>query len=254
MAPQTPACFQFAPSLAFYERTDGPHHGHQPLCLAAASAASAASAQNKRKEKARLAARARRSQEGSIILEMANELNISADRLRRTDKATIVKLAIEYIRAFEVLCKVNCCFVSLTCGPRTSNLSVSMTVSQVAMDADDATDDDQEDHQRQQRPIEAPKLITTLIFSPKTPENANSNYLMIEKDGALVLKPDEEIDDNDDLTHLAPLAGDLSIPLADLTDNFDGSLKKEPEMLDFTKETTPASSNHHSMFYSLVRV
>lgn len=62
-------------------------------------------AQNKRKEKARVAARARRSQEATIIMEMANELQITQERMRRTDKATIVKLAIDYIKAFEILCR-----------------------------------------------------------------------------------------------------------------------------------------------------
>lgn len=78
------------------------------LAIAAPSNAQLVSqlaAQNKRKEKARIAARARRSQEANIIMEMAVELHITQEKIRRIDKATIVKLAIDYIKAFEILCK-----------------------------------------------------------------------------------------------------------------------------------------------------
>lgn len=74
-------------------------------CHLTTSLGSQLAAQNKRKEKARIAARARRSQEASIILEMANELYITQEKIRRIDKATIVKLAIDYIKAFEILCR-----------------------------------------------------------------------------------------------------------------------------------------------------
>jgi hypothetical protein len=125
-----------------------------------------------------VAARARRSQEASIIMEMAGELCISQEKLRRIDKATIVRLAIDYIRAHAVLCNV----------------------------------------QQQEMPLySAPKLATASIFAPKTVDNMNEHFLMIEeKDngkGAFVLKPDSEINEEDDLTHLAPQAGDISISL-----------------------------------------
>lgn len=146
------------------------------------------SAQSKRKEKARLAARARRSQEAKIMLEMAEELEISQDKMKRFDKATIIKLAIDYIKSFEIL--------------RPMMVS-SKAVSERAETA--------------RRVAQAtPRLSTSSIFAPKT-QDIDSHFLVIkERNGqaAFVLKPLDEIFSADhDLTHLAPQAGDMSIPL-----------------------------------------
>lgn len=281
-------------------------------------------AQNKRKEKARIAARARRSQEANIIMEMASELQITQEKMRRVDKATIVKLAIDYLKAFDILCGTaassnqldtpttiisnNNPNIVLSNEPeqqqqqredeqlhsildindvmpnddddqdeirnisnieneyiidhasiiRNENLSVA-TKHQHQEENDD---DEQQDllqqqqqqigqqrilsslelptkilklettnqtnkrHQQlqhQQREIQHislhsnPTSTTSSIFSPKTLENSNEHYLMIEHkdDGKsdFVLKPETEISDEDDLTHLAPQAGEMTISL-----------------------------------------
>lgn len=159
-----------------------------------------AAAQRKRKEKARVAARARRSQEASVIMEMANELHITQERMRQIDKATIIRLAIDYIKAFGILC--NRIGFSNEPPPPT-------TTSQPT--------DQQEDDELALPSHLAPKLITTSIFVPKTIDNMNSHYLMIEDDGngksSFTFRPDSEISEADDLTHLAPQAGDMSILL-----------------------------------------
>lgn len=159
-------------------------------------------AQNKRKEKARIAARARRSQEASIILEIAHELLITREKLRRIDKATIVKLAIDYIKAYEVLCR--------------SDFDTHQA------DVKEPNNFAVEEQQQQQQPqpcpeveLPIPKISTGSIFAPKT-DDMDSHYLMIsECDGksSFVLKPDDEIHDEDDLTHLAPQAGDMCVQL-----------------------------------------
>jgi cell division protein FtsN len=238
------------------------------------------SVQNRRKEKA------------SIIMEMAGELCISQEKLRRIDKATIVKLAIDYIRAHGLLCDsapVEPSLCSQTKQLKNSHnnnideqrhrelnnqqqqqrhqdkpqqimqqqllerhLQQQQQQQQQAHDYDDNEElDDQQQpqqleqqqvsgtpqsehdtrtqqeqelkpehhqHQQQRQPLySAPKLATASIFAPKTIENMNPHFLMIEKEdngkGAFVLKPDTEILDEDDLTHLAPQAGDISISL-----------------------------------------
>lgn len=274
-------------------------------------------AQNKRKEKARVAARARRSQEANIMMEMASELHITQEKMRRIDKATIVKLAIDYLKAFDVLCNKPQAprrqtqsygqFVreAQTCGfsgARENSQSIDRTNSAARqqntkreeqsipndisnIENNDAVNNNNNNHsthpicnkhardetrqglesnhlalveaeqlltslelptkiikidQEQQEqlhhlqhhnhnhhhqrhdqqeisPHSAPVLTTSLVFSPKTLENTNEHYLMIDEkaDGnsKFVLKPDTEISDEDDLTHLAPQAGDISISL-----------------------------------------
>lgn len=61
------------------------------------------SSQVKRKERAKLAARLRRSQEATVIKELAFELSIPSERVKRVDKAMIVKLSIDYLRARQAL-------------------------------------------------------------------------------------------------------------------------------------------------------
>jgi len=99
-----------------------------PAAGAVAALGSQLAAQNKRKEKARIAARARRSQEASIILEMANELHITQEKIRRIDKATIVKLAIDYIKAFEILCR----FRNTTAANTTTTATATATTTTLA--------------------------------------------------------------------------------------------------------------------------
>lgn len=152
-------------------------------------------AQNKRKEKARIAARARRSQEASIILEIAHELLITREKLRRIDKATIVKLAIDYIKAYEVLCRSD----FDTRARAQAQEPPAVEEPQPSVDVG----------------LPAPKISTGSIFAPKT-DDMDSHYLMIsECDGksSFVLKPDDEIHEEDDLTHLAPQAGDMCVQL-----------------------------------------
>lgn len=162
---------------------------------------SAASAQNKRKEKARIAARARRSQEASIITEMANELHITQERIRRIDKATVVRLAIDYMKAFETLCKDNKPAKEPAPAPAPEPTPTPLSTSKPLL--------------TQTSPItknSEPKLNTESMFAPKTDQN-NSYFLVIGKGrSSFVLKPDTDILD-EDLTHLAPEAGDSSIPL-----------------------------------------
>lgn len=219
-------------------------------------------AQNKRKEKARIAARARRSQEASIIMEMANELHITQEKIRRIDKATIVKLAIDYIKAFDILCRIqrncnNCSSINTNIKTDSTTSSDTMintnelllnkqqvqapqTVQRAAQQHEEEDDEkeekddqldvrqqkEQQQHIQHQKPhtefaeqiplFPAPKLNTLSIFAPRT-EDMDSHFLMINKleDGraAFILKPDEEVLDEDDLTHLAPQAGDSSIAL-----------------------------------------
>lgn len=71
---------------------------------------------------------------------------------------------------------------------------------------------------QQEKPVELPNISTASIFEPKTIDNMNEHYLMIndnesEKSASFVLKLDEDILDEDDLTHLAPQAGDVHILL-----------------------------------------
>lgn len=249
----------------------------QPVCvessLSSLSSSNYVSAQNRRKEKARIAARARRSQEASIIMEMANELHITQEKIKRIDKATIVKLAIDYIKAFDILCRFRCSCCSNQAA--TTNYSTATTITttapiittndQTTINASNCITNDENiitetndniqatntsDHQYQYHDIitqhkrnrsnsiiipskqlrekaltarltafddqpSMPKLSTASIFAPKTDE-MDSHFLMInERDGtrSFVLKPDNEILDEDDLTHLAPQAGDISISL-----------------------------------------
>lgn len=174
-----------------------------------------ADVQNKRKEKARIAARARRSQEASIIMEMAEELHISQEKMRRIDKATIVKLAIDYIKSFEILCRFKSPIsqsrsIISGSGSSSSSNSTSSGYSSNSCNSDDTFS------LSQTCDYSAPKISTGSIFAPKT-EDMNSHFLVIDetKDGrpALVLKPDELALDEEDLTHLAPQAGDISISL-----------------------------------------
>lgn len=161
-------------------------------------------AQNKRKEKARIAARARRSQEASIIMEMANELHITQEKIRRIDKATIVKLAIDYIKAFDILCRF-----------RTSNINSNNINTNNNNNDNSNSSNDTNTNKIKANNNPMPKLSTISIFAPKT-DDMDSYFLMInDSDGrpSFVLKPDNEILDEDDLTHLAPQAGDSSISL-----------------------------------------
>ena len=323
-------------------------------------------AQNKRKEKARIAARARRTQEASIIMDMANELHITQEKMRRIDKATIVKLAIDYLKAFEILCRFNYTngsvnYTNQTTSSATSttklvansnsisgedgeqeddcNVSAEATFDQLVddehyqdddgenqrivgrqyedsnNDVDDDCDDDEENNQeneqfgfrgsnelsqlksendyeiqndistsnklrnitndhhdtiansnqllakdqqqkqqldsQQQAPLySAPKLTTTLIFAPKTVENMNSHYLMIEKANngqpSFILKPDDDVSDRDDLTHLAPQAGDMSIPLE--VEPLEGIELDESELVNsflcYQDTTTTTTTTH----------
>lgn len=177
-------------------------------------------AQNKRKEKARIAARARRSQEANIIMEMAVELHITQEKMRRIDKATIVKLAIDYIKAFEILCKLRNDQQNnqpeITC-LKTATSSGPTSIARPPLQQKQQHQQQQQQHQHQHREQQkAPTLNTQSIFAPKT-EDMDSHFLIIDRgqDGrsSIVLKPDTEILDDDDLTHLAPQAGDVSISL-----------------------------------------
>lgn len=210
--------------------------------------------QNKRKEKARIAARARRSQEASIIMEMANELHITQEKMRRIDKATIIKLAIDYIKAFNILCKLKS---SLAVSSQSSYLrerqphsgpskvqnthqdqaqpqappkpqahSQAQTLSRPLERQDhferaEAVEQErqlaEEAEQPQQRLLGSmPRLSTSSIFAPRT-HDVDTHFLIINEkengESSLVLKPDSELLDDDDLTHLAPQAGDISISL-----------------------------------------
>lgn len=183
---------------------------------------------SQRKEKARIAARVRRSQEANIIMEMANELLISPSR--RVDKATIVKLSIDYIRAFEILCRQtkiratnpadnniintksnnNNCISIKRCNP-------SLSKEQQHRQTQPTPKRLHEDHQKgaEELVVPQPKLSTRSIFAPKT-EDMDAHYLMIkERDGtaSFVFKPDTEVLEDEDLTHLAPQAGEIHIPL-----------------------------------------
>lgn len=167
-------------------------------------------AQNKRKEKARIAARARRSQEASIIMEMANELHITQEKIRRIDKATIVKLAIDYIKAFEVLCS-NTYDLQFQ-RPRHLNTQTQPQAHHHKQHQTEAEAEDEEAEEQQQLQLDlttikqehqqcqysTPKLNTHSIFAPKT-QDMETHFLVL--------------DDDDDLTHLAPQAGDVLIPL-----------------------------------------
>lgn len=212
--------------------------------------------QNKRKEKARIAARARRSQEASIIMEMANELHITQEKMRRIDKATIIKLAIDYIKAFNILCKLKSSLAVSSqssylrerqphSGPskvqKTSQLeqhqaqpqaqskpqahSQAQTLSRPLETQDhlervEAPEEElaQQAEQPQQQHLlgSMPKLSTSSIFAPRT-HDVDTHFLIINEkengESSLVLKPDSELLDDDDLTHLAPQAGDISISL-----------------------------------------
>lgn len=193
----------------------------------AAQLVSQLAAQNKRKEKARIAARARRSQEANIIMEMAVELHITQEKIRRIDKATIVKLAIDYIKAFEILCKFH--------RDQENNNPLEPSVKLINNPNSISQQHQHQQQQQQQRPLQqlvatatnlsdvksvnnypAPTLNTRSIFAPKT-EDMDSHFLIIDQDrngkSSIVLKPDTEILDEDDLTHLAPQAGDVSISL-----------------------------------------
>lgn len=170
-------------------------------------------AQNKRKEKARIAARVRRSQEANIITEMANELHITQEKMRRIDKTTIIKLAIDYIKAFEILCREPPRHKLLLC----TDYNDENNNQNESCQARNGLTTTQNRRQQQQPLIESPNFSTASIFEPKTIDNSNSHYLMIENEkngkSSFVLKPDTEILDGDDLTHLAPQAGDISISL-----------------------------------------
>lgn len=239
------------------------HYNHQSQHQANHSSQVQLSVQNKRKEKARIAARARRSQEASIILEMAEELHLTQEKIRRIDKATIVKLAIDYIKAFEVLCRFCCERViydqlQLTNQNNNNNNNVESGSRQeeeeveqreavdskpdneqeeVSRNINHAKDDDNKitvidnnktittttsNIKKSKTAAKAeslvttttttmPKLSTSSIFTPKT-NDMDLNFLMIDgKEGkeSFVLKPDEEILEEDDLTHLAPQAGEV---------------------------------------------
>lgn len=187
---------------------------------------------------------------------MASELRITQEKTRKIDKATIVKLAIDYIRAFEFLCR---CRSPQSLGAITnfcqhqqkennddngnSNNSnqrqrteVDETKSQLQplqqirppdnanlLLLNETTQTSHQDYARHYEQVSAsntatysmPKLSTMSIFAPKT-KDMNTHFLVVDEcDGkaALRLKPDTELLDEDDLTHLAPQAGDVSIPL-----------------------------------------
>lgn len=183
----------------------------------------------KRKEKARIAARARRSQEASIIMEMAEELNITQEKKRRIDKATIVRLAIDYIKAFEVLCRRNQQQPHLRRLPlpHPQHLPLPQHLPYPQPHTQQLQQGNRlHHHHHQQQSIDklailseeeqAPRLSTSSIFAPKT-RDMDRHFLMIDetRDGkpAFVFKPDDQIVEEDDLTHLAPQAGDSSISL-----------------------------------------
>lgn len=291
------------------------HHQHHHLQhtheILDAATTNPQTTQRKRKEKARIAARARRSQEANIITEMAKELHIT----RRIDKATIVKLAIDYIKAFEILCRFrhepeslgeigngdslssgsikmsnsdsssssssssvsgdsgisncnsNCSSVisnsnsnsrsnssssssdsiesdlissknTTTTTTTTNTTTTPMTTTNQRRKASisvycsnnennnnninsnssnnnntSVKRESREQQRQQQQQINqpSPKLNTTSIFAPKTNE-INSYFLMIG-DVGFIFKSDTDILEEDDLTHLAPQAGDTSISL-----------------------------------------
>lgn len=165
-------------------------------------------------------------------MEMANELHITQEKMRRIDKATIVKLAIDYIKAFEILCRCHNP-QSLVPGPakqvqapplrnplqlelqnRNQIASVESINGTQARDLNGKEDIEGCDL-GQQTTYQMPKLSTASIFAPKT-EDMNKHFLVVDEcngKSSLVLKPDTEVLDEDDLTHLAPQAGDVSIPL-----------------------------------------
>lgn len=168
-------------------------------------------AQDKRKEKARIAARARRSQEADIIMDMASELNITQEKLRRIDKATIVKLAIDYIKAYDILCRIrdqrsSSSSSSSTPSPQHHNsinsISISINSNSTSSTTSNSSNTSNQplnqsiNRQQQCGPLySAPKLSTTSIFAPKTSDTESLFFLT----------PDM---DDDDLTHLAPSAGE----------------------------------------------
>lgn len=90
-----------------------------------------------------------------------------------------------------------------------------------------------------------PQTATTKTFVPKTKE-MNKGYLYIEDESGITTKDEP---DTEDLTHLAPTAGDVCIPLipsssifADVLDTFMLSENYGPLLSDTSKEISPASS------------
>ncbi|XP_039282885.1 hypoxia-inducible factor 1-alpha [Nilaparvata lugens] len=90
-----------------------------------------------------------------------------------------------------------------------------------------------------------PQTATTKTFVPKTKE-MNKGYLYIEDESGITTK--DELD-TEDLTHLAPTAGDVCIPLipsssifADVLDTFMLNENYGPLLSDTSKEISPASS------------
>ena len=64
----------------------------------------------KRKEKSRDAARCRRSRETEIFTELAQELPLKKEDVNQLDKASVMRIAIAYLKIREMLqlCKYNC--------------------------------------------------------------------------------------------------------------------------------------------------
>lgn len=163
---------------------------------------------NLRKQKARLAARARRSREASLIAEIAKELLITQEKIKKIDKATLIKLAIDYIKAFESLCKFPK-LPSSTCRGRCNARDINSDCGHSDNSCYSIMNGSSVNEFRT-------KLITSSVFSPKT-EDMDSHLLVISEssDGSLlfVLKPDTEIAEDEDLTHLAPSVSDVIISL-----------------------------------------
>lgn len=184
--------------LQLQQQVDDDHHHHHHLQY---NSSQQLTAQYKRKEKARLAARARRSQEALVIMELANELHITQGKLR-FDKATIVRLAIEYIKAFDKLCRF-CHKIDYLATFKISNylLKSNTTISKTTSTTAPSI----------------PQVSTMTIFSKKDLNDYNSNnFLILTQDrngkSSFIYKPEHETKD-DDLTHLAPQAGEVIISL-----------------------------------------
>jgi len=57
----------------------------------------------KRKEKSRDAARSRRSRETEIFTDLGNALPVTSEQISQLDKASIMRLAISYLRVREMI-------------------------------------------------------------------------------------------------------------------------------------------------------
>lgn len=226
------------------------HHSAQHHVVGAGSQHQLA-VQIRRKEKARIAARARRSQEANIIMEMAQELLITQEKIRRIDKATIIRLAIDYIKAFEILCKN-----SSIAGGRASGGPSNNRICQLqAINYESQSNTNNNNGLSSLSTLTSastltssnsnlamPKFSTTSVFSSSKKNFKNSNKFLVLKEetsiladnqgglkesGKLLVFKEDDISDDDDLTHLAPQAGGEIISL-NFEESLDGIVLNDP--------------------------